>query len=268
MTSPFPGMDPYIEASGLWEDFHTRLIGGIDAALSTFLPERYELRLGERNYVAIAESEEKVEHPFKPDLDIVSATPPQGTGKGTAVVEPAADADPVSMRAFIAEPFRESFIEIYTDEPERYLVTCIEVLSPSNKRRGSKGRKLYKRKRQGMLLGGTNFIEIDLLRRGRRMPMLDPWPESPYTLLVGRSALTPSCRVWPAHFQRRLPVIPVPLAHPDPDLALDLQPLIETIYARSRYARRIDYSKPLKPPLTAEETRWLAEQLRTRQTQP
>jgi len=26
MKSPFPGMDPYIEACGLWGDFHTHLI--------------------------------------------------------------------------------------------------------------------------------------------------------------------------------------------------------------------------------------------------
>lgn len=26
MKSPFPGMDPYIEACSLWGDFHNRLI--------------------------------------------------------------------------------------------------------------------------------------------------------------------------------------------------------------------------------------------------
>ena len=26
MKSPFPGMDPYIEACGLWGDFHSHLI--------------------------------------------------------------------------------------------------------------------------------------------------------------------------------------------------------------------------------------------------
>ena len=47
------------------------------------------------------------------------------------------------MRAFIEEEFRETFIEIYEAEPEQRLVTCIEVLSPSNKRRRSKGWKDY-----------------------------------------------------------------------------------------------------------------------------
>jgi Protein of unknown function (DUF4058) len=29
MKSPFPGMDPYIEACGLWEGFHSHLIDKI-----------------------------------------------------------------------------------------------------------------------------------------------------------------------------------------------------------------------------------------------
>src|SRR5207245_7934463 len=58
----------------------------------------------------------------------------------------------VSMRAFIATEYRETFIEVYINEPERILVTCVEVLSPSNKRRETEGWQLYLRKRQGLLL--------------------------------------------------------------------------------------------------------------------
>ena len=35
MKSPFPGMDPYIEACGLWGDFHHDLISEIKYALAT-----------------------------------------------------------------------------------------------------------------------------------------------------------------------------------------------------------------------------------------
>ena len=57
----------------------------------------------------------------------------------------------------------------------------------SNKRQGSEGWQVYERKRQALLLGKANFIEIDLLRGGHKMPMLTPWPDSPYTLLVCRA---------------------------------------------------------------------------------
>ena len=49
MPSPFPGMDPFIEACGRWEDFHPKLIGEIERALAAALPERYFVSLGERS---------------------------------------------------------------------------------------------------------------------------------------------------------------------------------------------------------------------------
>jgi hypothetical protein len=139
------------------------------------------------------------------------------------------------------------------------------VLSPSNKERGSKGWKKYLRKRQALMLGEGSLVEIDLLRGGARLPLLQPWPASPYTLLVCRDTKGPLCRVWPAHFRRRLPAIPVPLQSPDLDVTLDLQPLLEAVYERSRYHRRIDYTKPLDPPLAEQDAAWLAEALRARQ---
>jgi hypothetical protein len=115
-------------------------------------------------------------------------------------------------------------------------------------------------------VGGVNLVEVDLLRGGQRMPMLDPWPASPYTLLVAPATMTELCRGWPVYLQRPLPPIPVPLAKPDPDISLALQPMIEAIYLRSRYGRSIDYTKPLAPPLSPEETAWLKQQLRARRT--
>ena len=94
--------------------------------------------------------------------------------------------------------------------------------------------------------------------------MVTPWPDSPYALLVCRKQRAPRCKVWRGHFQRPLPPIPVPLSSPDADVQLDLQPLIAAIYARSRYDGDLDYSRPLQPPFTEEESTWLAEQLRAR----
>ena len=48
MKSPFPGMDPYIEACGLWEDFHHALIHEIKYGLAQVVPDRYVVRIGER----------------------------------------------------------------------------------------------------------------------------------------------------------------------------------------------------------------------------
>jgi hypothetical protein len=265
MKSPFPGMDPFIEAWGLWEDFHDELIAEIKRQLATTLPAGYLARTGKRSYVVLAEADGREEHGFLPDVSVTgSPARPAGSGKQRKPTSaPAAGAEPVELRAFIERDFEEQFIDIFELQPRRRLVTSIEVLSPSNKRRRSLGWKKYLRKRQALLLGKANLVEIDLLRGGARMPMLDPWPGSPYTLLVAREERAPRCRVWPASFDRPLPAIPVPLSRPDPDLTLDLQPLVEAIYERGRYREDIDYSRPLTPPLSAEQLAWLEEQLRS-----
>jgi hypothetical protein len=268
MNSPFPGMDPYIEACGLWRDFHAELISEIKRALAEATPKRYIVRTEERSYHVVMGTEGKVERPFISDVKIVTpenGSRPNKKTTGVTVAEDASEDDPVTLRAFIAEEYRETFVEIYEDDPDLSLVTTIEVLSPSNKRPGTEGWKQYLRKRQSALLCGVNLVEIDLLRSGKRPPMLDPWPKCPYTLLVARDYLPELCKVWRAHFQKPLPEIPVPLAHPDADILLRLQPMIDSIYKRSRYGQSIDYSKPLKPPLKAKEKAWLKERLRQRQ---
>ncbi len=266
MRSPFPGMDPYIEACGLWGDFHAHLIEKICERLAEAVSERYVVRTGERSYVVLVESEGKRTYPFFPD---VSVTTPRGRRKnarkgGTALAEPADEPEPVTMRAFVQEEHREAFIEIYETSPEQRLVTAIEILSPSNKHPGTEGWDLYQRKRQSLLLSAVNLVEIDLLRGGQRMPMLDPWPDSPYTLLVSRAKSFQHCRVWRAHFQQPVPSLPVPLAKPDADVPVELQPMIDAIYQRFRYERSIDYSKPLSPALDSKDTAWLKQQLQAK----
>jgi hypothetical protein len=259
-------MDPYIEASRLWEDFHTSLIAQIAIQMADAAPERYVVRTGERSYLVLVESQGKDSHPFVPD---VSVTTPRGRKKGTkkagaALAEPAIQDKPHVLRAFIEDEHREKFVEIYETDPEMRLVTTVEVLSPANKRPGTPGWDVYQRKRQSLLLGSVNLVEIDLLRGGQRMPMLDPWPKGPYVLMVARARKPQACLVWEGHFQRPLPPIPVPLARPDPDLSLNLQPLIDTIYQRFRYARSIDYAVELTPSLSPEEAAWCRQQLQSR----
>jgi hypothetical protein len=255
-------MDPFIEVCNLWRDFHLGLIREIQRALGAVLPPKYVARVGQRSYLALVEAEEKVERHFEPD---VSVTEPrrERIRQELRAPAPVAEEEMVTLRAFIEEDFTERFIDIFELEPERRLVTSIEVLSPSNKRRGSAGWRKYLRKRQALLLGKANLVELDLLRGGDRMPMLDPLPTSPYYLLAARAVTAPACRVWPAFFNRPLPMLPIPLSGSDPDIRLALQPLVEAIYASNRYGAEIDYTRPLTPPLTAEESAWLRQRLRT-----
>jgi hypothetical protein len=258
MPSPFPGMDPFIEACGLWGDFHDELIGEFKRELSRLLPSRYVARIRDRTYVDWVDprQEAAIARSFEPDVAVRES--------GHAVREPSgrvavADADPeaVFMHALMEIEYHEIFLEIRELDPLRRLVTCIEVLSPINKRHGSAGWLQYDRKRQVFLEGHANLVEIDLLRGGRRRSMEEPWPDSPYYVMVMRKSEAPACQVRPAYATRPLPEVAVPLAPPDADLHLPLQPLVEAIYARSRYEVDIDYNKTLTPPLRPDETSFL-----------
>src|SRR5437870_4917863 len=102
MKSPFPGMDPYIEACGSWGDFHGHLIEKVYERLAETVSDRYLVRTKERSYVELVKSEGKKSYPFEPDVRI---TAPRGykrsAKKGsTAIAEPQNEIEPVVMRAF------------------------------------------------------------------------------------------------------------------------------------------------------------------------
>ena len=59
MQSPFLGMDPYIEACGLWPDCHSHLIERIYDSLAAALPDRYVVRTGERSRLRMWEEHKK-----------------------------------------------------------------------------------------------------------------------------------------------------------------------------------------------------------------
>jgi hypothetical protein len=265
MKSPFPGMDPFIEVCDLWEDFHDDLIAEVKRALAAVLPRGYLARMRKRGYVVLAETEGKDTRSFVPDVSVTAKERQSSVTRERAKAPSAGtttEDEPLSLRAFIETEYEEKFIDIYELKPARRLVTSIEVLSPSNKKRRSLGWKKYLRKRQALLLGKANLVELDLLRAGERLPMLDPWPPSPYTILVAREEQAPTCRVWRAYFDRPLPTIPIPLSRPDPDISLALQPLVDAVYERSRYDEELDYSQPLTPPLDAEAAAWVKQRLK------
>ncbi len=263
MKSPFPGMDPFIEACGLWGDFHDDLISEIKRALASNIPEQYLVRTGERSYVALLRTPHEW-RAFIPDVSVSLARGSKAKRRGIAGAAVAAakeKASPVTMRAFVELEQRESFVEIYESGGEQRLVTAIEVLSPSNKQPGTPGWELYLRKREALLRGSVNLVEIDLLRGGTRFPMLDPWPMDPYSVLVNR-AQSNLCEVWPIRLQSPVLPIPIPLAAPDSDVALDVQPMIAAIYERSRYGHSIDYATSLTPRLTGKDATWVKQLLR------
>ena len=94
MQSPFPGMDPYIEACQLRDDFHHDLLLEIKGALAPQLPAGYVVRGSERTYLVMGPAEgQRQKHRFWSDVSVAST----GTAAaGTATVSPAVPARPAN----------------------------------------------------------------------------------------------------------------------------------------------------------------------------
>src|SRR5207253_253301 len=115
---------------------------------------------------------------------------------------------PTLMHTLALHPVPHFRIAI-RDVRKRKLVTMIEFLSPVNKR--GDGRRQYLRKRNRILRSKTHLLEIDLLRKGKRMPMEEEYPSGDYFVMVSRAYKRPKAEVWPSSLQQALPTVPVPL---------------------------------------------------------
>lgn len=245
MPSSFPGMDPYLEQADAWEDFHGHYIVGLAEALNRLVGANYFVKIEVRLYLRELGAEERR---YFGRADAGVATSEISGASPTTTVTTA----PVRLELPAVETERQSYLEI-RDRRNRRLVTVIELLSPSNKAPGA-DRDEYLGKRREVLASQAHFIEIDL-RRGGVRPELPRLPVCDYYILVSRSEERPTLGMWPVGLRDRLPIIPTPLAAPDPDVALDLQGVLDRVYDAAGYAKYI-YSGTPEPPLSAADAAW------------
>ena len=85
------------------------------------------------------------------------------------------------------------------------------------------------------------------------------WPDAPYAIAIFRREKAPIAQVWAAFILQPLPTIPIPLLPEDRDVAVPLQPIIDGIYQTSRYFDDMKYDQPIRPALSADEARHVAE---------
>lgn len=259
MKSPFPGMDPYLEAR--WSDVHPTLITHIREGLQPILPRALRARSEERVLVETDEGEGLAS--YRADMAVVDtgrvASEMARGGLAVASVEPV-------VIQYYAGPIIDRFIHIIDVTSGNRVVTAVEILSPWNKAPGRLNRD-YLRKLDDYARGEVSTVEIDLLRyppRGR-LPVADA--DIP---VHRRTAYYASVRygwepdrwwAYPLSLRQPLPRIPIPLRRSDGDVGLDLQPLIERVYVGGGHDD-IDYSRPANPPLENEDAVWADELLK------
>lgn len=262
MPSPFPGMDPYLEHPEFFPDLHDSLVIYLREALQPRLPKPYYVRVRSRVWV------EYTNRVIEPDVNLLranqpAAAPPDNGGITGAVV--------VALRevAVPNDETREPFLEIHTVQGDRQLVTAIEVLSLSNKKINSEGRKLYLEKQRDLLNSQVNLVEIDLLRGGEHstaVPLADATAAAgpfDYHVCVRRMDALQQRYVYPIRLEQRLPEILLPLLPGDAGVSIDLQAVFDRCYDTGGYDRLSPYAdRPPDPPLAPERAGWATQLLR------
>lgn len=170
---------------------------------------------------------------------------------------------PLLGHVVLEEPIKLYSVEIRQDATG-LLVTAIEILAPVNKRPSHEAFEDYRRKRRDLLRSSAHLMEIDLLRAGHRSPLVTPLPEAPYFIFLHRADRRPEVEIWHLRFQNPVPLLPVPLLEPDPDVPLDLGRAIQSIYDAAAHDLRLDYSQPPpKPDRARDDAEWVTAQLQS-----
>jgi Protein of unknown function (DUF4058) len=246
MSSPLPGMNPFLESPELWSEFHSRMIVAIADALSETLSQEYRVAVEKRVY--LSQGEETILIGI-PDV-AVTAAPNTATGTTALATEP------LVVEIPLAEEVQERYLEIREVATGR-VVTVIELLSPKNKRSGE-GRDAYLQKRQRIIMSQTHLVEIDLLRAGKSLPILGE-AKSDYRILVSPSNLRPQANLYAFSLRQQIPQIQIPLIA-ETSVPLDLQLLLQQVFDRARFNLAIDYQQlPPPPQLSNEDLVWLQE---------
>jgi hypothetical protein len=262
-------MDPYLESPDWYPGLHGSLITFMKGALQYSLPAGYYAESSQRVWL------EHTRRHTEPDVEVVrSGRSPQKRSRGadlTLLTEPG-EAGPVVVTVEMTEhgPFKELFLEIRRRRGKAIqIVTSIEVLSPSNKKRGNPARAKFLEKQRETLESDTHLVEIDLLRGGvhtlavpRDLAMAQAGPFD-YLVSIHRSNRPNEFIVYPIALPQRLPEIAIPLLPGDRDVSLDLQNAFDQAYEFGPYRREIEYGKDvIVPRLSPEQAEWAARVLK------
>jgi uncharacterized protein DUF4058 len=192
MSSPFPGMDPYLEAPPLWPEFHHNLVVCWMEVLLPSIGDRYRLRIGSREYVnqqvllvSVIKEQHKEEY-----LEVRQ----RGTDKLITLVDlisPANRATAVGRQAYLAGRAEARQAGAHVVEHDLVLQgqTCLDIAP-------------------------------------------DSVPDYDYAITVGRARQPDRFEMYTTTVQKKLPRIRLPLASDDRDLVVDVQAIFTRCYDR------------------------------------
>jgi Protein of unknown function (DUF4058) len=221
MPSPFPGMDPYLEAEKLWPAFQHQFVAWLYQVLPAGLVDRYRARVGQRQYhvgqgdagpgVAGDRCEEYIEIVNRSDGRLVTLLD---------LANPANKTTPEGREAYLSA--RRAAREAGANLVEIDLVL--------------RGQPLLDYSRDGL-------------------------PEWDYAVTVTRATQPDRDEIYTTTLQKRLPRFKLPLASDDRDTVLDLQSVFTRCYDQGGFSGQVCYQRDPEAPLPDDRRRWLADLL-------
>ncbi len=222
MSSPFPGMDPYLEDEKRWPTFQRLLALALYQMLLPGLMDRYRARVGEREYAseeALFTSIIRQEH-----KEAFVEVRQRSDGRLITLIEVVSPANKITTKGR----------DVYLDrraEVKKLNAHIVEI---------------------DLVLQGTTLID------GAK----DTAPTWDYAVVVTRWTHPDRYEIYSATLPKRLPRFRVPLASDDRDTVLDLQAAVARAYDQGEFVKLQDYTHDPATRLTDENRRWLNERLK------
>ena len=259
MSSPFPGMNPYLEHPELWPGVHLLLIAALTQYLTPLVRPKYRISVNVRVYEV---SLEKL-NAIVPDVTIRSSQKTPDYQNPQGAIATLTKPQIVSLPDLENETVKLGYLEI-KEVATNEVITVIEILSPTNKKPGE-GRLSYEKKRQRILKSATHLVEIDLLRGWKSMPLIEQGVKTDYRILVSESNKRPLADLYSFNLPDNIPSFPLPLKSEDDQPIVDLQSLINKVYDEGGFDLAIDYNLPPVPGINQEYQDWLDNLLKSQQ---
>ena len=189
-----------------------------------------------------------------------------GSGERSAYGGVATASVPAIAVEWRSVPQRQRWVELIDTSDGNRVVTVIEILSPGNKT-SSKLNQKYRKKLWDYFEAGVSIVEIDLIRSSRSRLLVTDEDialdrRAAYYTCVNRARDPDRWMVYPMSLRDPLPRVPVPCRVTDPDVGLELQPVLDRVYLEGGHDD-IDYTKPPEPPFSDADATWAAERLAT-----
>ena len=126
MSSPFPGMNPYLEQPAIWQEFHSRLIVAIADELGPKLRPKYRVAVEKRVY---EDANNDVTFIGRPDTTVFQAMPDIGSPPPLFATSTSSTmiAEPVMVEVPMPEEIQERYLEV-RDVTTGEVVTRLELI--------------------------------------------------------------------------------------------------------------------------------------------